>query len=377
MPLYDFAFALTGMGTALLGSTLPATLHDGHLTDSRGGLLLLAAWGGSTGGALLARGRVDRSAAAGLALSAAALWGMSLHHPAALLSLYGLYGVGLGTTMTSISLLRSRGVSAAAAGIALNRLNLFWALGACAAPLLALRSLRLLSVSSLFQFAGAVFALSAFLILAFAQLRAFSPTTSRHAPAAERPESPRPALPWAPLRFCLFAAASVGLESAIGSWLTTYTERSTLAVGTAVSANAAFWIGLLLSRAMHSLPNLRWVLTRSARLAHFAAVGIAHVLWLTHPTPSMLASAGLLCGWGLGPLYPLVLSVALPRYRSTVVFVLAGVGASLVPWLTGLLSSTFGSLRLGLLAPAFTFCLLSVAAFRMRSDLGLQQRPHP
>lgn len=251
--LHGLAFALTGVGTALLGSTLPATLQHWHLPDSRGGLLLLAAWGGSTGGALLARGRVERSAIAGILLSSAALLGMASRHADALLPAYLLYGVGLGTTMTSLSLLRSRGVSERQAGLELNRLNLVWALGACLAPAFALRSLRLLSVALLFRGAAVVFA--AFAVLLAVAGTQGNATGDRRFSADAAIAGQRQRQAWAPLRFCLFAAASVGLESAIGSWLTTYTERSTQAVGTAVSANAAFWVGLLISRGVYSLPS--------------------------------------------------------------------------------------------------------------------------
>ena len=361
----SFAFALTGIGTALLGSTLPATLQQWHLTDSRGGLLLFAAWGGATAGALFARENLERSAAAGLALSAVALLALSATHHPALGLLYLLYGIGLGTTMTSLSLLRSRGVPAAQADLELNRLNLLWAAGACFAPALALHSLHLLSVATLFRFAAGTFALAAVATLAVSLLG-----------DAGTPVSPVQAglmsiqRPWAPLRFGLFAAAAVGMESAVGSWLTTYAARSTYTIGSAVSANAAFWGGLLLSRALHSVKTAGWVHTAITRALHITVVGLAMLLLLLHPNRSILAAAGLLCGFGLGPLYPYALSVALPRYRSTAVFVLAGVGASVVPWLTGVLSSALGSLRLGLLASVLAFVLLVIAAVAMRSDVA-------
>ena len=47
---------------------------------------------------------------------------------------------------------------------------------------------------------------------------------------------------------------------------------------------------------------------------------------------------------------------------------MAGVGASLTPWLTGYLSSSFHSLRLGLMAPAAAFILLLACAFTMRTE---------
>ncbi len=158
----------------------------------------------------------------------------------------------------------------------------------------------------------------------------------------------------------------------MGSWLTTYTARSTHAVAFAVSANAAFWTGLLLSRAAHSVPAgfLRKLHTPTSRWLHIAAVGVAIPILLLQPGEALLAAAAFFCGVGLGPLYPFVLSLSLPRFRSTSIFVLAGVGASVVPWLTGALSSSFGSLRLGLLALEAAFVALLAAALAIRSELA-------
>ncbi len=357
--LCSVAFLLTGVGTALLGATLPATLAQWQLSDRGGGLLLLAGWGGSTSGALFARGRLDRAAAAGLALTSFSLFALSGRRPVGLLLLYLVYGVGLGLTMTAISLLRAREASPAEADLDLNRLNLLWAAGACLSPVLALHSLRVLSIATLYRSMGVVFALTAVAIGLVSLLpQPFAPRTTAGA---------NPKLTWAPLRFGVFAAATVGMESAIGSWLTTFAERTTLGVGTAVSANSAFWIGLLLSRAAHSLRGAAWLHTRSVRRLHLLAVGLATALLLLVPSRTVIPVAGLVCGFGLGPLYPYVLSITLPNYRSTAVFVLAGVGASIVPWLTGALSTAAGSLRIGLLVPALTFAVLVLSAVAIQA----------
>lgn len=357
-------FALTGVGTAMLGATLPAILLQWHLSDATGGVLLLAAWGGSTTGAVFVRNRPERTAGLGLVLSAAALAALSGVHRAVLVPLYLVYGLGLGLTMTSISVLRSHQVAAAHADVEMNRLNLLWAAGACAAPALALRSLHLLSVAVLFRLFGCALLALAVTMLATSDSR--SGPKLQGAPGQSRTPGQ---LSWAPLRFGLFAAAAVGIESAIGSWLTTYAERVMDGVGTAVSANSAFWAGLLISRAAHSLHSARFAHTRAARVLHLVAVGLALVMLILFPGERAIPAAGLLCGLGLGPLYPYVLSVALPRFRSTAIFALAGVGASLVPWLTGAISSRYGSLRIGLLAPAVAFMFLVGSGIAMRSEL--------
>ena len=93
------------------------------------------------------------------------------------------------------------------------------------------------------------------------------------------------------------------------------------------------------------------------------------LLLATPRTPgSVLAAGGFLGGFGLGPLYPYVLALALPRFRAEAVFVLAGLGASLVPWIMGLLSTAFHSLRAGLFAPCAALLLLLGTAFALRHE---------
>lgn len=359
---FNLAFGLTGVGSALLGATLPATLHDWRLDDSHGGLLLFAAWGGSTAGAAFARGTSGISAIVGLALAALELFWLSVSLNHSPILHFFFYGLGLGMAMTAISIRCAHEVSPDRADVALNRLNLLWATGACFAPAIALHSLRLLSVQQLFRTLAAILILTALVLLI---LFALGQPSRVRGPALET----FPATPWAPVGFCLFAAAAVGLESAVGSWLTTYAGRSHLGITAAVSANSCFWGGLLLSRGLHSISRATVFHTRPARAIHIAIAGLALSTLTLFPTRLVLPAAGLFCGFGLGPLYPYVLSVALPRYRSLGVFVSAGLGAATVPWITGALSTAYGSLRIGLLASIGAFLLLAASAIHLRHRL--------
>ena len=361
-----FAFALTGVATALLGAALPAMLAQWHLNDRSGGWLLFSSFAGATLGAFLVHGAFRPIAAAGLALSALATLLLSAAHRAPVHLAFWLYGTGLGMTMTAISLARSREVPAHQSGLEMNRLNLCWAMGACCAPALALHSLRLVSVHMLFRAEMVAFAVAATAVL----------WVSGGAAGAAGPHVgvTRPPEQFAPLRMWLLAATAVGLESAIGGWLTTYTERAAHGTGIAVWANSAFWLGLLLSRATHSLRRAQRLHTRSGIAMHLAALIVALLLLVVAPFEASLPLGALLAGLGLGPLYPLVLSLSLPRYRSGAVFVMAGVGASLLPWLTGVLSTSFRSLRAGLLAPCAAVLILLASAFLLWREIP--SRPH-
>ena len=356
-----FAFLLTGVGTALLGAALPAMLGQWHLSDRSGGWLLFSSFAGATLGALLVQGSFRLIAAAGLGVSALATGLLSAPHHGPLWVAFLLFGTGLGMTMTAISLIQSREVPAHQSGLEMNRLNLCWAIGACCAPALALHSLRLVSVNTLFRAETVVFAGSAITLLAIR--RAANVTPGSPTALTVRPEHLPPVGMW------VFAAAAVGLESAIGGWLTTYTQRAAHGTGFAVWANSAFWSGLLLSRAAHSMRSTQYLRTRPGVAVHLAAVVVAAALLVFAPFEASLPAGALLAGLGLGPLYPLVLSISLPRYRSGVVFVMAGVGASLLPWLTGALSTSLQSLRAGLLVPCATVPILLASALWMRREI--------
>lgn len=356
------AFLFTGIAVALLGASLPSMLRDWHLTDRMGGLLLFMSFAGSTLGVLVAGIAPSKMAPAGMAATAIAALLLSLSWTPALLPCFLLYGTGLGTTMTSISLLRSREVPGAETTLELNRLNLTWATGACLAPALALRSLEVVSVRTLFQ--GVMYA---FGIGAIALLLVSRSTSGRAGKSLEQPvRFDR----LAPVRMCVFAGAAVGLETAIGSWLTAYTQRIAHATGIAVAANSCFWLGLLVSRAAHSFRAGKLLQSPKGVLLHLAAVTLALALLVGAPFQGLLPTSAFLAGFGLGPLYPLVLSWALPRYRSSAVFILAGTAASVLPWLTGVISTSFRSLRAGLLAPCATVLVLLAAAASMRREIA-------
>ena len=80
-------------------------------------------------------------------------------------------------------------------------------------------------------------------------------------------------------------------------------------------------------------------------------------------------------GFGLGPVFPMLLAEALKYRESGGVFLIAGLGASAIPWLTGALSQRMSSLREGLAAPmlsALLMLVLAVAYRRRNRDGGVQ-----
>ena len=152
--------------------------------------------------------------------------------------------------------------------------------------------------------------------------------------------------------------------------MTTYSKRSGQTLGEVIGAATCFWAGMLVSRLVQSH---RRVATESAAALFVGgpwlmSAGLS-ILLISTGGASMLAGA-LLLGLAIGPMYPLLLTIALRQGEAgNVVFVMAGCGASLLPLLTGLVSKWSGSLRIGLSVPliaTFVMGCLGLAGWRLK-----------
>jgi fucose permease len=349
-------FAATGVSVALPGALMPWLLAHWSLRDSRAGLLLFLFFLGNLGGALVSRGSMKASLVRGtVCTSVGAVWLPFASRDLAFAAIL-VYGLGLGILMTSISLLQSRRWSADCAA-ELTRLNLLWAIGACAAPWLILHqgvldgahaTHVLLALAAFFAFVGCT-------VLAF--------ETEPPARLAHNAGSSRFGLFAVPLSLLLLVFCATGVESSCGGWLAAYSQRSGHSLGVTIGAPTCFWAGLLASRVVHSSSRIgraskRFLLTWNL-LAMLAAVG---AILLFPDGPIMLAGA-FVVGFAAGPMYPLLLALVFVHDRSNMIFVLAGLGAASLPLLTGVLSSGAGSLRVGLLAPLTAAAAMALAGW--------------
>ena len=356
------AFLLTGAATALLGATLPVMLKQWQLTDTTGGSLLLLAWGGSTCGALLYRGNLRRAAAAGLLLTALSMLALAAINRSAALPFFALYGLGLGISMTAITLLSSQATaSETARRTMMMRLNLLWSVGACIAPTLATHALTHTRTGGLFIAMGLVFCAAAIAV-------SFSGPGAKTTPTTD--DTSR--LKIAPFALYAMSFLAVGVESTIGGWLTTYAGRTAHTELITISATSAFWLGLLLSRALHSLPATRWLHSAPTLIAHAAIATAATATLLAAPHSAAFLPSALLAGFGLGPLYPRVLAMVVGAYKPRAVFIVAGVGSAALPWLTGTVSHAAGSLGAGLLVPSIAAATLLLLMLVTSSSSGTQ-----
>jgi MFS transporter, FHS family, glucose/mannose:H+ symporter len=363
-------FAGTGVGVALPGALLPLLLRRWSLGDARGGLLLFCFFLATTTGALLSRGRMNRSIARGALLtSAGAVWLGFASRDWAFAAIV-VYGLGLGIAMTSTSLLISRQF-ADERRVEMMRLNLLWAAGACAGPWLALGGQALRAgthaARPLHILLGLTAFFAAFALLVWLALEPLAPAPP-NPPSNYGPAATRWPLAQIPLALLILVFCATGIESSTGGWLTAYAQRLGETARITIGAATAFWVGLLSSRLIYSLRasarlSERAVLSVSAGLA---AVGLA--ILVAWPGAAASIAAALMAGLGAGPVYPLLLSIVLRRRESRGIFALAGVGSSALPLATGALSGWTHSLSAGLCVPLAAASMMTVLSLNLKAD---------
>jgi MFS transporter, FHS family, glucose/mannose:H+ symporter len=376
-------FAGTGVGMALPGSVLPALLSRWSLADSQAGLLFFLGWMSCSLGALfVGRSRAQSLAWGSIAIAAGA-FGMAAGSKPWCFVWMAIFGLGLGLTMTSVSLLQA-GRFPDRRGAELNRLNLVWAIGACLCPSLAAHSLRIASVRVIFSAMGIFFTL--FCLWTIFSERDSSPaesTASRTLAAAKPPMPSRldqfrfANLALWPLPMLVVICLPTGIESSMGGWIAAYVQRTEHTVSTTVTAGTCFWLGLLLSRTVSSfLLSLRRCEGLILRQS-LATVVLGAVLLIATTSTLGILPGVFLVGFGLGPVYPLLLAIALEYSEKTTIFFIAGLGSAFLPWLTGIVSSSQSSLRIGLTIPLTASLLMLILGLHLTRPKPASVRSAP
>jgi FHS family glucose/mannose:H+ symporter-like MFS transporter len=357
-PLYG-SFAATGVALTLPGALLPMLLRRWSLGDARGGALLGSFFIGCTVGSICVRGRVARSMAAGAALLAFGSLGLVVAGAAAAYAAMTIYGMGLGLAMTSISLLVSQRFPADRR-VEMQRLNLLWAVGAVCGPWLALHAAR----------PGRLFVEIAVFFTLFAAWSWWMEDDSRplHADMAATSQGSGRPPGWKLLRVPLPLLAMIflatGVESSSAGWLTTYTERSGDSLRATIGTATLLWSGVLLSRGFHATRCASRLPERGVLAISAACISMALAILVASPerTSTMIAAAML--GIAAGPVYPLLLAMALRWKEDSGIFVVGGIGSAAIPLATGAISSMAHSLRSGLCVPLTAAAAMTVLAVR-------------
>jgi len=369
-----FGFALTGAGTVTLGVILPVLSARWALSDEVAGFLFLLQFLGSTLGAVFTGANRRLALRCGYALLAASSWALAYAGLHTAFPLFFFFGLGLGLAMTATSLIISDRYGDDRARM-LERINFAWSAGATAAPILIIPFLGMTGLRPLFLI----------LLALFVGLLAWSLGVERESiRTAQRSGSTQAGKTLTalddrvPLLFLLpllaLAMCSVGVEVSVSGWLTTYFHRFvSRGLASAALTTALFEFGIVLSRLIFSTRLLAAIGRRLTLLILLWGTAAAVVLLAAAQDPTLICASAGLAGLCVGPLYPLVLSFILERADHGWIFAAGGVGAVTFPWLTGLLSTQLGSLRLGMIAPcaAATLMLLLLPMSFRGPQVGL------
>jgi MFS transporter, FHS family, glucose/mannose:H+ symporter len=362
-------FGLTGAGTVMLGVLLPLLSQAWGLRDDTAGFLFFLQFLGSSAGALLTGTNRIRSLVGGYGLLVVMAGALAFAGPRMAFPIFLFFGLGLGMAMTSTSLLFSDRYGQGRAAM-LERLNFGWSAGATAAPLLFMPFLHRASLRPLFfTFQGLFLLMLLWVILRERHVGIETPR------ALGVEEGAGISFLGSLLPLVILSVCAVGVEGSLSGWLTTYSHRAgQVGLGGAAIATAAFWGGIMLSRLAFSTRLLEVMGRRRVLYLTLCGVAASVALLVAANNSTVIRLAAALAGVCVGPLYPLLLSYLLERTARGWIFAVAGLGSAIFPWLTGMLSAHFGSLRYGLIAPCFAALLMIVLlAVSLRPGRSLAQ----
>lgn len=359
-PVYFYCLT-AGVATVMLGPLLPSLIQHWQIQDAQAGVLFTASFLGQLCGAWFATRNLRNSILYGAAISAAGCVAMAwVSFGAAPIALF-VIGLGLGAGLTAGNVIVGT-VRPASRARLLALLNIAWSLGAIACPVLvqlsAPHGVRLFFLLT----AGGLAAASFF---SMALPRVLQQTVEAGEPSLPllRTAPPTPPLPL--MTLLAFASASflyIGVENSLGGWLPSYAVRANPSLHPS-SIAFFFWMAELIGRLVMAALSTRIGEATLYRVS-LALLLFAEILLCAaaHLTSGNIVALAILTGFALAPLYPLIVSFMLARTgnhpRLGPLFACASLGGATLPWLTGIFSTHFRGLRVGLIVPAAGSCLL-------------------
>ena len=351
------SFVPIGIATVLLGPMLPILSARWSLNYSQAGALFTAQYMVSTvavalSGVLVSRWGFRFAIKTGLVLMSVGV-GLLLAGPKLLgILCIGAYGGGLGLAVPAANLLVAE-VNPGRRSATLNLLNFCWSAGAVACPFLVAAAAKGHRIP---VFLGAV----AGFALAVAVGIAVMPASIVEPSSNDASRKTGPAIRFMQNAVVMLGALFflyVGVENGFGGWIASYAKSlGNLTPSQAVMSPSFFYAALMLGRwaaplALRSIDEVR--LVQGGLLVGCAGMG---GLVLSHEWWGVILSASV-AGLGLACVYPITISLLSREFGAgaarigSLMFFLSNIGGGLLPWVVGLSSNHFDSLKAGLAVP--------------------------
>ncbi|HYM79146.1 MAG TPA: MFS transporter [Candidatus Dormibacteraeota bacterium] len=359
------SFVPIGIATVLLGPMLPTLSERWSLNYAQAGSLITTQYVASTcavavSGFVVSRWGYRFAIKLGLVVMAAGL-ALLLTGPKVIGMLcIAAYGTGIGLAVPAANLVVAES-NPTRRSATLNLLNFFWSMGAVTCPFLVAAATKTGHVV-LFLMCVAGFSVAVAIGIAL------TPTTVESAAATNA----GPILPLVRSKMLLLLILAalfflyVGVENGFGAWIASYsTSLGTLTLAVAVATPAFFYAALTLGR---------WLAPMLLRLASEIQLVQAGLLLACAGMGGLVFSRGLAgvvasacaAGFGLSYVYPITISLLSKEFASprigSFMFVLSNIGGGLFPWIVGVSSTRFGTLKVGLIVP-FLGCAAMFAIY--------------
>jgi FHS family glucose/mannose:H+ symporter-like MFS transporter len=376
---------LSGCANVLIGPSLPFFTRAFHLTDARAGRLFIINFGAGILGSILSTLRLRISLPLGALCMGLGATCLTATHFSIVCCGFALIGLGLDIFLGAANVYVGALWPQRRSG-ALAWMNVFWSIGALStAPAFTALQIRMVP-KSFFLCLGLLLGVGALALLTAGAPR-LGPVAvevqTGSALAMQEPMDQTSAVQTSlslstALIFVPVALLTIGVEHDIGGWLPTYSIRNFSIGSQSSEVVAAYWGGELVSRLLMPF-LLRYLqelqLYRCCLFLMLAAYG--SLLFIRPLDLHALMGLACLAGMAIGPLYPLCVSFLLARAgrspRLGFLFASSGFGGAICGWATGVIATSAGSLRAGLILPlAIVLILLGFSRALLRQPLCKQ-----
>jgi fucose permease len=358
------SFVPVGVATVLLGPMLPILSARWSLDYAQAGALFPVQYVASTAavavsGALVSRFGFRFAIQTGLVLVAIGLALLMAGPRWLAVVCIAAYGGGNGVAVPAANLMVAE-LNPGRRSATLNWLNFCWSTGAVACPFIVAAAAKAHHVPLFLIIVAASSLLVAFL---FTFVPAVEPPAIENAPGTLSLIRRRL---WPFLMLGTLFLVYVGTENGFGFWVASFAKSlGSLTASVALMTPSFFYAALTAGRLLapfllRSISEIK--LAQSGLL--LACAGMAGMIF-SHQLPGVLVSA-CAAGLGLSTIYPITISILSQDFAAassrvgSVMFVLSNIGGGLFPWIVGLTSDRFGTLKAGLLVPLLGGALMYV-----------------